>query len=97
MFILRRDGSILQEKSAALTFAMAVKEAQLLKVRKLGLKCRKVPIVSTTRDKKYGNRQFEMESGLFVITHSSTYEKKKLLERINEALHLGWKVEIFEK
>lgn len=95
--VFRRDGSILQEKTAALTFAKAVKEAGLLNVRALGLKFCKVPIVSTTRDKKYGDRQIEMEPGLMVMTHSSTKEKKNRLERINEALHLGWKVEIFEK
>ena len=95
--VFRRNGTILQEKTAALTFAMAIKEANLHRVRELGLKLCKVPIVSTTRDKKYGSRQFEMEPGLFVMTHSDTQVKKKLLDRINKALHLGWKVEIIEK
>ena len=95
--VFRRNGTILQEKTAALTFARAIKEANLHRVRELGLKLCKVPIVSTTRDKKYGSRQFEMEPGLFVMTHSDTQVKKKLLDRINKALHLGWKVEIIEK
>ena len=95
--VFRRDGSILQEKTAALTFAKAVKEAGLLRVRKLGFKLAKVPIVSTTRDKKYGNRQIEIEPGLLVMTHCDNKEKKKRLERISEALHLDWKVVIFEK
>ena len=95
--VIRRDGSILQEKTAALTFAQAVKEAGLLKVRELGLKLAKVPIVSTTRDKKYGSRQIEMESGLFVMTHCDNKEKKIRLESISKALRLGWEVEIFEK
>ena len=95
--VFRRNGTILQEKTAALTFAMAIKEANLHRVRELGLKLCKVPIVSTTRDKKYGSRQFEMEPGLFVMTHSDTQVKKKLLDRINKALHLSWKVEIIEK
>ena len=94
--VYRRDGSILQEKTAALTFAKAVKEAGLLRVRELGLKICKVPIVSTTRDKKYGDRQIEMEPGLLVITHSNNKTKKNRLERINDALHLGWNVEIIE-
>lgn len=95
--VIRRDGSILQEKTAALTFAQAVKEAGLLKVRELGLKLAKVPIVSTTRDKKYGSRQIEMGPGLFVMTHCDNKEKKNRLERISKALRLGWKVEIYEK
>jgi len=95
--VYRRDGSILQEKSAALTFAKAIKEAGLLRVRELELKICKIPLVSTTRDKKYGDRQIEMEPGLLVITHSDNKTKKNRLERINDALHLGWKVEIIEK
>lgn len=95
--IFRRDGSILQEKSAALTFAKAIKEAGLLKVRELGLKLCKVPIVSTTRDKKYGNRQIEIEPGLLVMTHSDNLGKKNRLDSINEALNLGWTVRIIEK
>lgn len=95
--IFRRDGSILQEKSAALTFAKAIKEAGLLEVRELGLKLCKVPIVSTTRDKKYGNRQIEIEPGLLVMTHSDTLGKKNRLDSINEALDLGWTVRIIEK
>lgn len=94
--IFRRDGSILQEKSAALTFAEAIKEAGLLKVRELGLKLCKVPIVSTTRDKKYGNRQIEIEPGLLVMTHSDTIGKKNRLDKINEALNLGWIVRIID-
>jgi len=94
--IIRRDGSILQEKNAALTFAKAVHEAGLLRVRELGLKFCKVPLVSTTRDKKYGNRQIEMEPGIFVITHSNNKEKKDRLDRINQTLHLGWTVKIID-
>ena len=97
LYIVRRDGTILQEKTAALTFVAAVKEADVLKVRELGLKFCKVPIVSTTRDKKYGNRQVEVEPGLYVMTHSNNKEKKDRLNRITEALNLGWKVEIFDK
>ena len=88
--VYRRDGSILQEKTAALTFAKAIKEAGLLQVRELGLKICKIPLVSTTR-------QIEMEPGLLVITHSDNKTKKNRLERISDALHLGWKVEIIEK
>lgn len=92
--VVRSNGTILQEKNAALTFAKAVHEAGLLRVRELGLKFCKVPLVSTTRDKKYGNRQIEIEPGLYVITHSSNREKKDRLDKINHALHMGWTVKI---
>lgn len=94
--IIRRDGSVLQEKTAALTFVSAVSEADPMKVRKLGLKICKVPVVSTTRDKKYGKRQFLVNPGLFVMTHCDNVIKKRRLEEINKALHLGWKVEIIK-
>ena len=32
--------------------------------------------------------------GLYVLTHSSTKDKKKILDKINTALKMGWKVEI---
>ena len=32
--------------------------------------------------------------GLYVLTHSSTKDKKKILDKINTVLKMGWKVEI---
>ena len=51
-------------------------------------------MVSTTKDKKYGHAQREAAPGLYVLTHSSTKDKKKILDKINTALKMGWKVEI---
>lgn len=92
--IYRRDGSILQERDAATTFTSAIVEAGLLRVRQLDLRFCRINIVSTTKDKKYGGAQREVEPGLYVLTHSSTADKKKMLDRISNRLNLGWKVEI---
>ena len=92
--IYRKDGTILQEHNAAKTFIAAITEAGLIKVRDLGLKFCRVNIVSTTIDKKYGHAQHEAAPGLYVLTHSSTMDKKKMLDRINKALNMGWTVEI---
>ena len=92
--IHRKNGSILQEHNAASTFVAAIKEAGLRTVRSLGFRHCGINIVSTTKDKKYGSRQQEVEPGLYVLTHSSTNEKKKMLEKINSALKMGWRVEI---
>ncbi len=92
--IYRRDGSILQEHDAATTFTSAIVEAGLLRVRQLDLRFCRINIVSTTKDKKYGGAQREVEPGLYVLTHSSTADKKKMLDRISNRLNLGWKVEI---
>jgi hypothetical protein len=89
-----KDGTIIQEKDAATTFTSAIIKAGLISVRDLGLKFCGINIVSTTIDSKYGRAQREAAPGLFVLTHSSTKDKKKLLDKISDALKLGWKTEI---
>ena len=92
--IYRKDGSILQERDAATTFTSAIMEAGLMRVRELNVRFCGINVVSTTKDKKYGNTQREAAPGLFVLTHSSTKDKKKMLDRINKALKIGWRIEI---
>lgn len=89
-----RDGSVIQGKDAATTFTKSIIKAGLVSVRNLEIKLCGINIVSTTKDKKYGKAQREAEPGLYVLTHSSTKEKKKVLDRISSALDLGWIVEI---
>lgn len=89
-----KNGGVIQGKNAATTFTEAVIQAGILKVRQLGLKFCGINIVSTTKDKKYGRAQREVQPGLYVLTHSSTKDKKKMLDRVSAALNLGWKVEI---
>ena len=92
--IYRKDGSILQERDAATTFTSAIMEAGLMRVRELNVRFCGINVVSTTKDKKYGNTQREASPGLFVLTHSSTKDKKKMLDKINKALKMGWRIEI---
>lgn len=94
LYIVRRDGSMIQEKFACDTLVAAIKEAGVRRVRELNIKCCKVPLVSTTKDKKYGHTQVEVEPGLLVIKHSNNQMKKDFLEKISQAFNLGWKVEI---
>lgn len=92
-----RDGSVIQEIDAATTFTKAIIKAGLISVRNLDIKRCGINIVSTTKDKKYGKAQREAAPGLYVLTHSSTKDKKKVLDSISSALDLGWTVEIVEK
>ena len=92
--VTRKDGTVIQEKYAGETLAAAIKEAGARRVRILGIICCKVPLVSTTKDKKYGHTQVEVEPGLYVIKHSNNRMKKGFLEKISKAYNLGWKVEI---
>ena len=92
--IRRKDGSILQEDDAATTFTSAIIEAGLMRVRELDVRFCRINVVSTTKDKKYGHAQREAAPGLYVLTHSSTKDKKKKLDKINKALNMGWRIEI---
>ena len=92
--IRRKDGSILQERDAATTFTSAIIEAGLMRVRELNVRFCRINVVSTTKDKKYGHAQREAAPGLYVLTHSSTKDKKKMLDKINKALDMGWRIEV---
>lgn len=94
LVVHKKDGTIIQEKNAATTFTEAIRQAGLLNVRSLGLKYCGVNLVSTTKDKKYGNAQREVAPSLYVLTHSNTKDKKKMLDKISNALQLGWKVDV---
>jgi len=94
LIVHTKDGRVIKEKDAASTFTEAIMQAGVLRVRQLGLKLCGINIVSTTKDKKYGNAQREVQPGLYVLTHSNTKDKKKNLDKISAALNLGWNVEI---
>lgn len=90
------DGKIIQEDTAAATLVEAVRKADPVKVRTLGIICCRVPLVSTSKDNKYGDTQVEVSKGLYVITHSNNKMKKTYIETISKSLGLGWKVELIK-
>ena len=90
------DGKVIQEDTAAATLVEAIKLAGPLRVRPLGIICCRVPLVSTTKDKKYGDTQVDVGNGLLVITHSNNIMKKRFLEKISRALNLNWEVELLK-
>lgn len=87
------DGTVIADKKAKNTFAETIKRIGLMKVRNLGITFCHVPIVSNTLDKKYGQAQIPVGDGLYVMTHSSTHDKKKQLDKISQELGVGLKVE----
>ena len=62
------------------------------KVRPLGIIQCGVPLISNTQDNFYNQK--EIGKGLYLITHSSTGQKRQQIEKISDALHLNLKVEI---
>lgn len=90
------DGSFIQEPKACDTFIKAIQLAGVMQVRELGMSFCHVPIVSNTIDAKYGRAQHPVGNGLYVLTHSSTKDKKKQLDKIGAALKLKWIVKIID-
>lgn len=87
------DGTVIADKKAKITFAETIKRIGLMKVRNLGISFCHVPIISNTLDKKYGQAQIPVGDGLYVMTHSSTHDKKKQLDKIAKELGVKLKVE----
>lgn len=88
------DGKVIQDKKAKITFTETIRRIGFMKVRNIGIAFCGVPIVSNTRDRKYGKAQVPVEGGFYVMTHSSTNDKKKQLDKISKELHLGLTVEV---
>lgn len=80
------DGTVIEDKKAKMTFTKTIQKLGLMRVRNLGIAFCGVPIVSNTLDKKYGKTQVPVEGGLYVMTHSSTRDKKKMLDKISTRL-----------
>jgi hypothetical protein len=86
------DGKVIENRFAYETLYEVVKLAGTERVRTLGIIQCGVPLVSNTLDNFYNQK--EIGKGLYLITHSSTVQKRQQIERISEALKLGLKVEI---
>lgn len=88
------DGTVIQEKKAKDTFIDTIVRIGVNRVRPIGLTFCKIPIISNTRDPKYGKAQHDVGNGWLILTHSSTKDKKKTLDKIAKALGIDLKVEI---
>lgn len=88
------DGSVIQERNAAESFVSFVRRVGAERVRSLGIKQCKIPLVSNTIDKKYGSKQKPLGNGWFLMTNTSTQSKKHDIELIAESFNIKLKVEI---
>lgn len=92
--IRRKDGSILQEHDAATTFTSAIIEAGLLKFESWMSNS-----VASTWFPQQRIKSMVMPSAKLLLVYMSSPTvvlriKKKILDKINTALKMGWKVEI---
>lgn len=96
MKVIFTDGTTIAEQKAADTLVNVVSRIGVARVRQVveqeELVFNKVPVVSNRRDSKYGGTQRDMGDGWLLMTHCSSEQKKKFLDKISEALNLGLKV-----
>ncbi|CAG9900353.1 hypothetical protein BOVA604_4092 [Bacteroides ovatus] len=86
------NGKVIENRFAYETLQEVVVLAGVEKVRTLGIVQCGVPLVSNTQDNFYNQK--EIGKGLYLITHSSTGQKRQQIEKISEAFGLNLKVEI---
>lgn len=89
-----RDGTLIENRFAKDTLLEVIQKVGVEKVRAIGIVQCGVPLISNTIDNVYGNAQVDIADGWYLITHSSTGQKRQQIEKISEALNLGLKVEI---
>lgn len=85
------DGTVIYNKQASDTLAQTIQKIGGENVKKLNLSQNGIPLVGMSKDETY--RQYKINGGYYVIVHSSTKDKLKHLNIINERLNLNLKIE----
>lgn len=88
------NGKIIENNYAKDTLIEVVRQVGVNKVRDIGIIQCGVPLISNTIDNVYGVSQVDVADGWYLITHSSTGQKRAQIERISAELGLNIKVEI---
>ncbi|MBR5464905.1 MAG: DEAD/DEAH box helicase [Alistipes sp.] len=91
--IILPNGKAIEENVVAGTFAKFIKHVGVKKVKSLGLQCRNVPLISTDKESLSDIGHKDLGNGLYLVTHSSTLQKKRQIEKIADLLNLDIKVE----
>lgn len=86
------NGKVIENHFAYETLQEVVMLAGVEKLRSIGIIQCGVPLISNTQDNFYNQK--EIAKGMFLITHSSTGQKRQQIEKISDALNLNLKVEI---
>ena len=86
------NGNIIFEKKPTETYVKAIEQAGIDRVK--GLNIRRCGIQLIRKNKDWQYTQKRLSDGQYLFSNLSTKDKKRLLEQINEALKLGWHIEI---
>ncbi len=90
-------GDIIQDRDASSTMTKAIQWAGPMNVAQLNIMLDKLNLVSREKNRNPVSQQHYASDGFYVNTHCNTATKKRLLDRISDLLHLGWRVEIIDK
>lgn len=85
------DGKVISGRTAAETFVQAIVRMGVDRVKGLGIEVNREPLVSDSQSQKYNTAEID---GKYIMTHSSTAQKKDLLERIADELDVIISVDI---
>ena len=96
LLVTMPDGEQINHKVSATTFAEVIEKLGIEKVKNLRpeLKLNATPLISTFDHSTYDQRK---SGQYYIMTHSDTKTKKRLLERIASDLDIQLKVEIINK
>ncbi|MFC2382619.1 MAG: hypothetical protein ACFNOQ_02660 [Porphyromonas sp.] len=92
--IVYADGTSLEEKSAADTFRAFVQKSGVAKVRDLGLKLNKEPLIIESDGKELASSFKHLEKNYYLQTGSPTGIKQKFIQRIIDGLGIDAHIEI---
>lgn len=92
--ITMSDGSIIEERTAWETLHKFVLRVGVERVRAVGLKANKIPLVSNTVDKKYKIAQKPLGNGWLLMTCTDTATKRKQILTIAETIGISVKVDV---
>ena len=81
------DGTVIQKKDAAETLAQTINRIGPKRVAELPVRAGGSKLVSRERSSQY--RDYQLDDGFVLISHSSTDEKIRSLKKISKELNLG--------
>lgn len=90
------NDEFIQEKKASQTMAKAIESVGASKIAALNIPHDGDLLVTKKKHPLYSGSQQPLSDGYYVNTHSNTETKKRQLDRISTALHLGWTIEIIK-
>lgn len=90
--VIYPNGRVISNKYAYQTLIDVIENTGVNKVEKLKIEHLGMPLISKAKDDFYD--QHQLTDGSLIITHSSTYKKKQIIDEISNRLCLDLVVEI---